>query len=165
MFDTDFTAKKETAEYAVEDQAKRDAVVNGARLKGFTVVEGDDNHLLLDIDSKELDAKFWTVFSMMLDRFPGDYERWNSKSGNWHFYITLDSPLPLLERIALQAMCGSDPRKEMMSLCSAMIGVTNPVLLFKPPQRRLTFKCPCCKSSGFSPRNGGLQCSFCLGEE
>lgn len=165
MCNTDFTAKKQDAEYAVEDQAKRDAVVHEARLKGFTVVEGDDYHLLLDIDSKELDAKFWSAFSMMLDRFPGDYEKWHSKSGNWHFYVTLDKPLPLLERIALQAMCGSDPRKEMMSLCSAQIGVTNPVLLFKPPQRRLTFKCPCCKSSGFWPRSGGSKCSFCMGEE
>jgi hypothetical protein len=163
MFDTDFTAKKKDEDYAVEDQARRDEVVRIARLKGFTVVEGDDYHLLLDIDSKVLDAKFWTVFSMLLDRFHGDYEKWRSKSGNWHIYVELDLPLPLLERIALQAMCGSDPRKEMMSLCSACR--RNGPGAAKPPQRRLTFKCPCCKSSGFSPRDGGLKCSFCLGEE
>lgn len=165
MLNTDLISSEEDPAYLIEDQEKRDIAVYEARLKGFTVVEGDDHHLLLDIDSKELDAQFWSVFKMMLDRFPGDYERWSSKSGNWHFCITLDEPLPLLERIALQAMCGSDPRKEMMSLCSARIGVTNPVLLFKPPQRRLTFKCPCCKSSGFWPRNNGQQCSFCMGEE
>lgn len=134
------TVKKEPAEYAVEDQAKRDEVVRVARLKGFTVVEGDDYNLLLDIDSPALSASFWEILTMMLDRFPGDYEKWNSKSGNWHFRVMLDSPLPLIERIALQAMCGSDPRKEIMSLCSAKIGVINPVLLFKPPQKRLPFK-------------------------
>lgn len=139
MFDTAFTEKKEPEVCAVGDQAKRDAVVHEARLKGFTVVEGDDYTLLLDIDKTELDVQFFTVLSMLLDRFPGDYEKWKSKSGNWNIKITLDEPVPLVERIALQAMCGSDPRKEMMSLCSARIGVTNPVLLFKPPQRRLPF--------------------------
>lgn len=130
----------DTEPYLIEDQAKRDEVVRIARLKGFTVVEGNDYTLLLDIDSPTLNESFWSVLTMMLDRFPGDYEKWNSKNGNWHFRITLDSPLPLIERIALQAMCGSDPRKEIMSLCSARIGVTNPVLLFKPPRRRLEYR-------------------------
>lgn len=121
--------------YAVEDQAERDLRIAQARAAGFEVVFGDDMHLLLDIDAPEPSMQFMAMLPMIYDRFGAAVEsQWKSKSGNTHIVMVLSEPLPILERIALQAMMGSDSKKEMMSMCSAKIGVDNPILLFKPQQ-------------------------------
>lgn len=126
--------------YKVEDQAARDMRITEARLLGFEVVFGDETHLLLDIDQPELPMVFHSLMAMAYDRFGAHIEaQWKSKSGNTHVAISLAFPMSMVERIALQAMLGSDPRKEMMSLCSHHIGVDNPVLLFKPPPKLLTY--------------------------
>ena len=71
---------------------------------------------------------------MLRDRFGAVIsEQWRSKSGNIHMRIELSTPLPVIARIALQAMLGSDSWREMMSLQSALAGLDNPIMLFKPP--------------------------------
>lgn len=132
---------KTPEQYRVEDQEARNAVIAQAWMKGFTVVFGDATHLLLDIDKPELDWDFYLRFGMIADRFGAwiaDEDIWESKSGNKHVRVTLAVSLPVEHRIALQAMMGSDYRKEMMSLCSVWLeAVDNPILLFKPPMKLL----------------------------
>lgn len=124
--------------YRVEDEEGRQQSINEARLKGFTVVIADDWHLLLDIDSQDIPKEFWSILSMCFDRFGIVVEDiWLSKSGNNHIVIKLDRPLPVLYRIALQSILGSDPRRDIMSLCSVEIGVKDPILLFKPAPKLL----------------------------
>lgn len=130
---------KTPEQYRVEDQALRDQRILEARLMGYEVIESDDFNLLLDIDRNELGNEFWALVGMVCDRFggPGVVDQWKSKSGNLHVIVRVGSPLPAEARIALQAALGSDPWKEMMSLSSFRLGVTNPILLFRPPPKLL----------------------------
>lgn len=59
-------------------------------------------------------------------------EFWDSKSGNRHAVVTIESELPVCERIALQAMGGSDPIREFAAMQCHKNGSPHPVLLFKP---------------------------------
>lgn len=131
--------KKTHEQYVAEDLEARALRIEEARMMGFEVVYGDDYHLLLDIDQKELSAEFWGLMSMATDRFGACVEQtWHSKSGNWHVQVSLTEPLSEVHRIALQAALGSDPWKEMMSLDSNRMGMINTVLLFKPGKPKLT---------------------------
>ena len=62
-------------------------------------------------------------------------EFWDSKSGNRHAVVTLESELPTAERIALQAMGGSDPIREFAALQCHKAGSPHPILLLKPISR------------------------------
>jgi hypothetical protein len=58
-------------------------------------------------------------------------ERTFSKSGNLHFRIFLARRLPLVERIALQAILGSDRRRELRNWGRAKNNAPYPVLLIE----------------------------------
>jgi hypothetical protein len=108
-----------------------------AEEKGLTILIADDNMLQLDID--EYDLTFCKrQIAMAIDLWPGllgipQYRR--SKSGiNWHVIIPLNCPLPLLERILLQACLGSDIKREMLCYAGHLKGHEHPVVLFRPKE-------------------------------
>jgi hypothetical protein len=57
-----------------------------------------------------------------------------SKSGamHRHVWLKLRRPLPIGDRIALQAILGSDPERELLALAGAWHGKAKPVVLFRP---------------------------------
>ena len=61
-----------------------------------------------------------------------------SKSGNKHVRITLPISVGPLERIALQAMLGSDPKREILSVFALRDGETTPTVLFEKPDYEST---------------------------
>lgn len=55
----------------------------------------------------------------------------SSKSGNEHFYFKLEVPLTITERLCVQAILGSDPIKEALSLIRHMNSSEAPICLFE----------------------------------
>lgn len=118
-----------------------DEIVADALEKGCTVRAAKDNELMLDIDSDADYERYQWFFNIKLQSSQSTYtvteiEEWKSKSGNRHVVITLQNELPTSERIALQAMAGSDMGREFAALQCLKAGSQHPVLLFVPAVAR-----------------------------
>jgi hypothetical protein len=107
-------------------ETTRDAYEYAAN-HGLEVIESDDKHLQLDIDvpfgdkppmSEERNA----AWALLYRDFAPDMEDRvlyvRSPGGNTHGYVKLavDQPLPHDVRVALQAILGSDPKREILNL-------------------------------------------------
>jgi hypothetical protein len=100
------------------------------------VVNASDYVLQLDFDSPEIPDDGAVVFGLLKDLgfIPEDtrWEQWRSKSGNWHVQIHFDEPVPARQRVLLQALLGSDPKREALNLARIHHGCENPIRLFRP---------------------------------
>lgn len=80
-------------------------------------------------------AKHVNILSCLLDHYRIDgIEAWPSKSGNTHAVLSFEETLPIHERIALQAILGSDPTRELLNLARvrADLGDHDACLLLMP---------------------------------
>ncbi len=106
-----------------------------AERKGFEIVRGTPNTLLLDLDTKadreHFDNAWKCLRSFLAVKIT---RRWPSKSGKGeHIEILLPEELPVVERLLIQACLGSDRLHEMLSLCTGVWnGNDSPTVLFKP---------------------------------
>lgn len=66
------------------------------------------------------------------------WEAWKSNGGNCHVMLTLASELDPTSRVALHAILGSDPMREMLNLSRIMCGAEDPIALFRPQQKDAT---------------------------
>lgn len=105
-----------------------------AASKGCTVRVAKENELMFDLDCDADYQRFQQFFHTKLTTaYPTAlFEEWASKSGNRHVVVTLCSALPMSERIALQAMGGSDMGREFAALQCLKAGSPHPILLFVP---------------------------------
>lgn len=106
-----------------------------AEALGCDVVRGAPDLLLLDFDDVGSFERFDAMREMFVQFFkPESFETWYSKSGapKRHVAIRLTKPLGVPERIALQAILGSDPKRELIGLIRYLSGQEEPSLLFKP---------------------------------
>jgi hypothetical protein len=108
-----------------------------AEERGCDLIVADDRKLLLDLDggSERLDFMYSQIDMLhrngALPRLAAPVQTWQSRSGaNYHAALWLVSPLPLVERIALQTILGSDPVRE--GLAYARRDGLNPIVLFRP---------------------------------
>jgi hypothetical protein len=103
--------------------------------KNCSVVVAADNELQFDLDSQAAWGTFLQFYTTKLakrwHRLP-PFVTWKSSGGNTHAVVTLPEALPVPERIALQAMGGSDPGREFASLTCWGAGSGNSILLYKP---------------------------------
>jgi hypothetical protein len=120
--------------------------------KGFhnewEVVVATDYTLQLDFDHPsnllcviEPPDNFHSIRDMLEQQVgPVDYAVTRSKGGNVHVTITMREPMNIIERVAWQAIFGSDPVREALHLHSIKRNELNPILLFerKSPQLLLT---------------------------
>lgn len=99
-----------------------------------SIMYSDDMTLQLDLDSDEALRTFYEQIELLnsLGFLWDGYDTLPSKSGNTHVLVRLPQPVPIEERIALQAMLGSDRKREMLALAGLRAGQENPVLLFRP---------------------------------
>lgn len=111
-----------------------------AELKGFTVVKSTDNTLLFDFDDPVAYNEFRETWEQRINEHFGvtSFEMWHSKSstiGNprRHVKLTIEKPLPLYARLAIQAACGSDPKREFLGVVYHHSGDRDACLLFRPP--------------------------------
>lgn len=129
----------------------RNEAFEEAEARDCEIVLADDFHLQLDFDvpwpepgrdtlsdnsivslikhqsrSKHLWKSFDKNFQIKL------IKSWKSSGGNCHVEIELFEPLTAEIRIALQAILGSDPMRELSNLRRVKCGADDPVALFKP---------------------------------
>jgi hypothetical protein len=115
-----------------------DLAFETAAALGLDVVVPDSNTLVLDIDATSLPAYFFELETMLGNFFKiKKREVTISKSGNYHVYLTMEKSFTVLERIALQAILGSDPKKELLSLVREKnpdCRLGHPILMFEVPR-------------------------------
>jgi hypothetical protein len=100
--------------------------------KDWEVFVATDTTLLLDIDSDTLPDGFMRWLTLLEEQVGVvTYEVFVSKSGNRHVIITMKQPMDIIERIAWQAILGSDPVREACHLGSVKRNEQNPILLFQ----------------------------------
>lgn len=109
------------------------AAADDALKEGLVVKVADDLHLYLDLDTTTSIEQFLRMIPVFEEHFK--VIRWDatySKSRNVHVIVSLGRSLSEDKRIALQAVLGSDPKKEMASVRRSLEGITHVVRLFQP---------------------------------
>lgn len=105
-----------------------------------TIELSDETTLQLDLDSEEAYGVYFKQVQRLrelellsLDPYLDDpVTVRRSRNGNRHVIIKLARALPVEERILLQALLGSDPVREALSLARVRAGNLHPILLFVP---------------------------------
>lgn len=110
-----------------------------AALEGLTVDAATDTDLFLDLDDNAAVERMDANMSLAVELFPEinlyTLRLTPPKSGTGqHARLKLSKPLPVRERIMLQAFLGSDLRREARSLKRVLEGDPEPILLFEKPR-------------------------------
>lgn len=95
--------------------------IEKARALGLEVVFPNENELFVDIDSNESWDEFLDAIPLLsqMERAPGllRFTVTASRNGNKHVVVTLGRPVKdQEERLMLQAMLGSDRKRELLGL-------------------------------------------------
>lgn len=106
--------------------------------RGLVVTKPAVNELFIDIDNEESYAVFNANIGRVAACLPCEAEEWDSPSGrpgHRHILVTFAPSVVLtdIERIALQAVLGSDRVREVLSWQRAFKGVRCPTLFFEKP--------------------------------
>jgi len=116
---------------------EREQYVTRMEADGFEILVPEGNELQIDLDS----ASGFYIFLRRWERFAQEYENasWRaypSKSGLPHRHVVVSLPFGVnaAERIALQAILGSDPTREMLSVFRYYRGDPCPTLLARKAQ-------------------------------
>lgn len=113
----------------------REVFLEQVENQGFIIVKPLENQLLLDLDTSERQQDFFDNFERLSYEYPGaTRETYKSKTPG-HLHAIVNLPFNLnnnFERIAWQAILGSDPIREMMNLKRVYEEVPDPIVLFKP---------------------------------
>ena len=109
--------------------------IQHARRFNLVADVAEDNELQLDLDTPEQEEQYRRMRPHVEDVYPiEDVIETPSKSGHTHVRIYTAYPLSVEERIALQAILGSDPKKELCSLRRWLAGDQIPILLYEKPE-------------------------------
>ena len=109
-----------------------------AEKKGLVVVYPKMDELFLDIDSSEAFGRFEEHLYILDREMPGfllEVRSEPSASGGEHRHITLtlNRYVAAEERILLQAILGSDPKRELLSYIFFSRGREKPTCFFEKP--------------------------------
>lgn len=99
--------------------------------EGRTVEFPEENELFIDIDTPDQLARFGIAMDRLRRNFPEiSFESKVSKSGfpHVHFKVKMPWGMDNVERIAWQAVFGSDPIRELLALLRARRGEEIPTL-------------------------------------
>lgn len=122
----------EVCEYSVAcEQACATAVENG-----LSVVDAKPSELFVDLDKTANVLIFMSrVESLVRNGIATDWRITRSKSGNSHGYVNLLRDTPLIERVALQCMLGSDLTHEYLTYMTYLkLGEQTRVVFFEKEQ-------------------------------
>lgn len=106
----------------------------------FLVLQSRPGLLLLDLDNPEALAHYETHLPLVARDFDLlEVSRYTSQSGKGTHIVLSCAPIKDMNlRIALQAVLGSDRKREALALRMAKQGIENPSWLFRPPQDQET---------------------------
>jgi len=112
--------------------------IKEAREQGFKVFRSRPKWLLLDLDDREALGHYENMLSEVQEYIDvTEVRRWVSKSGfGTHVLLRSKISLPVEQRMLLQAILGSDLKRELYNLVRMRNGNPEPCLLFEPPQKR-----------------------------
>jgi hypothetical protein len=108
---------------------------------GLTIIDANDYVLQLDFDTTDAYETFVAILLPGLLRLDHDkgilgirkVVKTMLKSGNTHVYITTEQVMLTATRVALQAILGSDPVREMLNIAGYLTGIPNGIMLFENP--------------------------------
>ena len=110
-----------------------------AKAQGLVVATPGPQELFIDIDSDEEFAAFQINLELFMRYFPAEVTRETpSRNGlpGRHIVVQVKTPgtnLTALERILLQSLLGSDPKREILSYVRVSNGDPTPTLFFEKP--------------------------------
>jgi hypothetical protein len=115
---------------------RREHAEEQAKAKGCRVVEPASNELFIDIDSEVDYAYFQKQIKRIEVRWPCAWRATGSpsgKPGRYHVRVVFegDRRLDHWQRIALQAVLGSDRVRELISVQRLLDGDATPTLFFE----------------------------------
>ena len=111
-----------------------ECAIQEAKDNGLDVVFPKPSELQVDIDSDAAYERYCGVLDRLLHHLPFVTESITpSRSGypKRHIVLTLREPVTDVQRIALQAILGSDPVRELLSLKRIENGDPHPTLFFE----------------------------------
>lgn len=122
--------EKEAFDYT----ASLEEACEDAEARGLTVVDAGDDELFVDLDTKTSLAIYRKRVETLMDKGIATSERvTRSSGGHWHGYVQLAESKPVIERIALQAILGSDPTHEYLSYLTYLVnGEKTRIVFFEP---------------------------------
>jgi hypothetical protein len=109
-----------------------------AEERGCTLITGDNKTLLLDHDTTGQLNVFNGNRRLVHEMYGIEsVEQYRSRGGNDHriVYLKREAASPV-ERILLQALLGSDPKRELLSLRRTHNNHPTPSVLFRPKQKK-----------------------------
>lgn len=130
-------------EDTTEDTMGWERAVKDAAAKGCKIVLPEPNQLFVDIDSQATYEHFINVGMKHLRRIYPDAGlriKVSPSEEPWHYHATVTLPEPIendITRIALQAMLGSDPVRELLSWERLVRGLRVPVLFFEKLENKI----------------------------
>jgi hypothetical protein len=122
--------------YAVNSLEKLQAIATAFNCELY---KGAEDELLLDIDRPFREFHFDSLPAKQIigERFNLFMkDAWRSRNGMTHVVCKIENPLPPLARIALQAVLGSDPKREALALYEFLVEGTDTISLFKPKEKK-----------------------------
>lgn len=134
------TTKKYHGDQDTEDllEAEKEKI-REVEATGFTVINGTDSTILLDLDSNAAVDRFNDMIDMVRQTYSGisSLTWWYSKSATKrdrrrHVVLGSKTCLNFLARMFLEAVLGSDPMRSILNVRKINF-VTYPDLLFRPP--------------------------------
>ncbi len=108
------------------------AALEKAKAEGFKVVYPKPNELQLDIDRAE-DYVVWQAHRSILDEYfkiLKVVETPSQEKGHMHVTVTVEKSFNPFERIAFQAVLGSDRKREILGLIMNKLGHESKPTLF-----------------------------------
>jgi hypothetical protein len=106
-----------------------------ARRKGLVVVEPKPNELQIDLDGARALRAYGMQFNIL--RKAGLCLGWrerirpSKRAGHVHVTISLPDNIDNLKRVCLQAILGSDLKREAFNLCRILRGNKYPIVFFE----------------------------------
>jgi len=97
---------------------KPDAAIELAKANGHEIVLPTPSTLLLDLDTPESLDRYEALRDTFFERFNlKEKSRWKSRSNTgWHVVVEMEEACGCYFIVAMQAILGSDPVREILSL-------------------------------------------------
>lgn len=97
---------------------KPDVAIEAAKAAGHEIVLPSPNTLLLDLDTPESLDRYEALRDTFFERFKlEEKSRWRSNSNiGWHVVVEMEEASGSYFIVAMQAILGSDPVREILSM-------------------------------------------------
>ena len=103
--------------------------------KGLRVIVAKPNELFIDIDDEVSTIRFALGWPIVAEMFPGAKHATlpspSGKPGHLHVTVTLPQNVEEMTAVALQAILGSDPKREALTVQRLFEGQSNARLFFE----------------------------------